>query len=349
MSSFENIPAYNWKAPVSTSSALPTSGNSPGDVRLALDTSLIYAWTGSAWTNSIASGGITTLNTLTAASQTFAVGTSGTDFAISSATSTHTFNIPDAGASARGLVTTGTQTFAGIKTVSSSFRLSDGSASSPSIGFTNNTNMGLYRRTSNITSAVTNGSVCFEWGYLGGSDYYFGSYCGMVPDSINSRDIGNYGTGANYTPYRSAYFGTGIVSGTGAVGLSLHPGTPTASFHAAKAATGTAVVGLRVSNDSSGHTTSDGFEIGIDNSATPIALIKNRENSSIQVFTNNTEIFRFLNTGGLFKNVQAGNESTGAGAALLGSNSPASTLTNPYTWITIVTSDGSTGYIPVWK
>jgi len=64
------------------------------------------------------SGGITTLNTLTAATQTFAVGTSGTDFNISSATSTHTFNIPDASGSARGLVTTGTQTFAGAKTFS---------------------------------------------------------------------------------------------------------------------------------------------------------------------------------------------------------------------------------------
>lgn len=64
-------------------------------------------------------GGITTLNTLTATTQTFAVGTAGTDFAISSATSTHTFNIPDAGASARGLITTGTQTLAGAKTFSS--------------------------------------------------------------------------------------------------------------------------------------------------------------------------------------------------------------------------------------
>jgi len=62
--------------------------------------------------------GITTLNTLTASTQTFAVGTSGTDFAISSATSTHTFNLPDASATARGMVTTGTQTFAGIKTFS---------------------------------------------------------------------------------------------------------------------------------------------------------------------------------------------------------------------------------------
>jgi hypothetical protein len=48
------------------------------------------------------STGITALNGLTAQVQTFAVGTSGTDFAISSATSTHTFNLPTASATNRG-------------------------------------------------------------------------------------------------------------------------------------------------------------------------------------------------------------------------------------------------------
>ena len=64
---------------------------------------------------SILAGGITTLNTLTASSQTFATGTSGSDFNISSSSSTHTFNIPDAASSARGVVSTSAQSFAGTK------------------------------------------------------------------------------------------------------------------------------------------------------------------------------------------------------------------------------------------
>lgn len=59
--------------------------------------------------------GLTALNGLTAQVQNFATGTSGTDFNISSTGSTHTFNLPDASASNRGAVTTGTQTFAGYK------------------------------------------------------------------------------------------------------------------------------------------------------------------------------------------------------------------------------------------
>ena len=62
-----------------------------------------------------------TLNTLALSSnQTFATGTTGTDFNISSSGTTHTFNIPDASTTARGLVTTGSQTFNGAKAFNSS-------------------------------------------------------------------------------------------------------------------------------------------------------------------------------------------------------------------------------------
>lgn len=47
--------------------------------------------------------------------KTLATGTSGTDFNIAHTTNTITLNIPDAGATSRGLVTTGSQTFEGQK------------------------------------------------------------------------------------------------------------------------------------------------------------------------------------------------------------------------------------------
>ena len=75
-----------------------------GDVTITTPSSgQVLKYNGTAWVNnSDTDTGITTLNTLTALTQTFAVGTSGTDFTISSATSTHTFNLPTASATNRG-------------------------------------------------------------------------------------------------------------------------------------------------------------------------------------------------------------------------------------------------------
>lgn len=59
--------------------------------------------------------GITSLGGQTGGTQTFASGSTGTDFGISSAGNVHTFNIPSASASNRGLLTTGSQVIAGVK------------------------------------------------------------------------------------------------------------------------------------------------------------------------------------------------------------------------------------------
>jgi len=77
----------------------------------------ILKWSSGKWrlgVDSTGSGGITSLNGLTGATQTFATGTSGTDFGISSASTTHTFNLPTASSSNRGaLSTTDWSTFNG--------------------------------------------------------------------------------------------------------------------------------------------------------------------------------------------------------------------------------------------
>ena len=87
--------------------------------------------------------GLTALNGLQAQVQNFATGTTGTDFAIVSSGSTHTFNLPSASATARGVVTTGSQTFAGDKTFTGAIGASNLSGTNTGDNATNTQYSGL--------------------------------------------------------------------------------------------------------------------------------------------------------------------------------------------------------------
>lgn len=130
-------------------------------------------------TNLVSAGatGLASLNGLTASSQTFATGTSGTDFNISSATSTHTFNIPYAGAASTGLITTQTQTIAGAKTFSGQTSITNSTASTSTttgaliitggVGIAGSIWSGQHIVTDTTTSTTTSTGAMLVFGGLG--------------------------------------------------------------------------------------------------------------------------------------------------------------------------------------
>jgi len=135
--------------------------------------------------------GISSLNGLTGATQTYAVATTGTDFAIASSGTAHTFSIPDASATARGLITTGTQTIAGAKSFSSSINLSSGNTG---IGFRNNNtdwfsaqNNQLQFRIAGSARSMLDGSFNVDQSFGSGFRWYSGAtFWGLLSDGAQT-------------------------------------------------------------------------------------------------------------------------------------------------------------------
>jgi hypothetical protein len=101
----------------STNNALYLGGPVGDSGRIAYSGGIFWGKNGTVWVPFVSgSGGLISLNGLTTSVQTFATGTAGTNFNIASSGSTHTFNIPDASTSNRGLINTGTQNINGAKT-----------------------------------------------------------------------------------------------------------------------------------------------------------------------------------------------------------------------------------------
>lgn len=84
--------------------------------------------------------------------KTLAVGTSGTDFAVANGAGTVTLNLPDASASARGVITNGTQIIGGSKTFASGVVIGNNTTSDANYGtITSVTNSNYYRGNFDVT------------------------------------------------------------------------------------------------------------------------------------------------------------------------------------------------------
>ena len=153
--------------------------------------------------------GLTALNGLTAQIQNFAVGTSGTDFAISSATATHTFNLPTASATNRGALSSADWT---------TFNSKQNALTNPVTGTGANGQVAYFTGTTTITSESnlfwdgnndrlgigtnTFGEKLSVYGVSGGDS--FGFFSGGTGTTLAGIKMGNGGN-----TYGSLYFDNG--------------------------------------------------------------------------------------------------------------------------------------------
>jgi len=170
------------------------------------------------------STGLNSLNGLTAQVQNFAVGTSGTDFGISSSTDTHTFNLPTASASNRGALSSADwSTFNGkqdalvsgtnIKTINSTSLLGSGNINIASFGVYKNTTDGA---ASSGTSNTFSQSVLIPAN-------------SVVAGSVLEFKLRGRKTGANNT-YTIRIYANSANNLTGAVLLGVYVGGQTGAF-----------------------------------------------------------------------------------------------------------------------
>ncbi len=166
--------------------ATPTRPDIPSVILTVTPVSSILPGSGLAIT------GLASLNLLTSNAQTLVTGTSGSDFNISSIGSVHTFNIPNASSSARGLITNTTQTIGGIKT------------------FANDVVM----NSNNPSTSFDTGTLVVEGGVGIGGSLYVSSATGISGVTINNGVVTGSLSGTASTATYSHQSGYAITSGS---------------------------------------------------------------------------------------------------------------------------------------
>lgn len=148
-------------------------------------------------------GGISFLNGLNDSTQDFATGTSGTDFAISSASGIHTFNIPTASGSARGLLS------------SSDWTTFNGKQSTLTLG--------------NLTSPTTGVTVTGGTGAVVGSGAALSiqTASGSQPGLLSSADWTTFNGKQASGSYITALTGDVTASGPGSASATISASTVT--------------------------------------------------------------------------------------------------------------------------
>ena len=174
--------------------------------------------------------GLTALNGLTAQIQNFAVGTSGTDFAIASATATHTFNLPTASATNRGALSSADWTTFNNKT--------------SNLGTV--TSVGLSSATSGVTigstPVTTSGTITLAIATASGSQNGLLSSTDWTTFNSKQNALTNPVTGTGTTNYLPKFTGASTIGNSivqdngstitigGSVNLTASTSFPTVGF-----------------------------------------------------------------------------------------------------------------------